>query len=110
MDIKGRPAVIRARVELVRRKVGRPGCVGLGVVEHIKPEERKPALSYAEVGGQLILVINAAGLKLIRILVDAIGPHPRSGSDVIRTGQERVDVVAVQLMQPARVDVGSWTQ
>ena len=59
------------------------------------------------VGGHddLILLINAAGLKLIRILVYAVGPHAGPSSDVIRTGEEGVDVVAVQLVQAARVDI-----
>ena len=107
MNIEGRSAVVRAGIELVGRKVGRARGVGFGKVQHVKAEQRKLAFAHAEVGDQLILVIDAAGLKLIRILVHAVGPHAGSGSDVIRTRQEGVDVVAIQLMQATRVDVGA---
>src|SRR6202041_3415176 len=50
---------------------------------------------------------NASGLKLIEILIFSIGPDAGAGGDVVRTGQKSVDVVAVQLMQSPRVDIGA---
>src|SRR5258707_14989177 len=99
MDIEGRSSVVRPWVKLIRGKVRRPRRIGLGKVQNIKPEERKLALSNAEVGDQLILVVNTAGLKLIRIFVLAVGSNAGSRRDVIRARQEGVDIVAIQLMQ-----------
>src|ERR1700722_18377638 len=107
MDIEGRPAIVCARIKLIGRKVGRPRCIRLGEIENVKAKQRELALADTEIGDQLILVIDAARLILIQILILAIGPDTSSGGDVIGTGQKRIDVVAVQLMRAARVDIGS---
>src|ERR1700722_12715575 len=99
MDIECRSSVVRPRVKLIGGKVCRPRRVGLGKVQHIKPEERKLTLANTEVGDQLILVVNTAGLKLIRILVYTVRSNAGSRRDVIRARQEGVDVVAIELMQ-----------
>ena len=108
VDVEGGPAVVCAGIELIGRKVGCPRGIGLGEIENVKAEERELALADTEVGDQLILVIDAAGLILIDIFINAVGPHAGSGGDVIGAGQKRVDVVAIQLMQTTRVDIGSW--
>ena len=107
VDVKGGSAVVCAGIELIGGKVGRARCIRLGEIENVEAEERELALANAEVGDQLILVIDAAGLILIQILILAVGPDAGSGGDVIGTGQKRVDVVAVQLMQAAGVDIGA---
>ena len=91
-------AVVRAGIVGIRRKTTCSCCVAVRHIKHVKAEEGNIVRANIEVGHKLVLTEDTARLVLIDVLIRSIGAL---------TGfrQRRVDVIAEQGMNAARVDV-----
>ena len=101
-NIEAGAAVVGARIGLIGWEVTGSRSIGIREVEHVEAKKRNAFGADCVVEHDLILVINATGLVLINVFVDAVGANAGASGRVVAGRDESVDVVGVVLMYAMR--------